>query len=798
MTRIWNPYVFTPLGNPIVGEAPPTLRVMGGMQATAQQLSYAQQRFTQFVMQARLSTVPNPTEAGRLPDGTAYRIVVVGPLTTMEIWPGGGAAQKVLSGIMFWPSRTLLVNDGKMDAPSAKWRVVPISTDLFEGVPDSGRRLTVSKRTSKAGTGQYFYADAFGRYGNSAAFVFGTPGGSGGLVGMTPDGRLDLFHYSNATHQLQIYRSKDKDTYKLLPEYGAKNPDPLNPKVLTVYPAEVIVAANPGSAIVAGPAANKRGDRIAFATNHYEPIVIGVDFVPGEPLIYRTPYPFSGVVHEAGAADGLISVTGPSSQSTWRYKQTSADRISVSSRDAGGQFLPPQTMKLIPLPAIEPATRFTGSVSGDGGVVFSNNITSVTMSNIEHPRDVVTGVYGISRQKFDGFDLLTYDVDTAATGGIGFKLERDEDASHVRSLEYTGVGELVPTTVRERLSYTQDVFGDMDFRQTHHISGDDVPPGGAPSIKVGDFNATGAAKSRHEQYGATSVVHMKRETVLSLGAQEQEFVEYREVYDETGNFLSIESSVDDFSYLENTEYSASIEFTLHKEVRTLLVFDPAWSLMCYTELVTTVSNTGNTQRTVTYSGTTPTIVESNSGGGPLPPEPDMYIVVKFRGAETRFKVPFLSEDRVDDTTRRRNSLRHLYPATGIAPGTPVNGSFDTIGGFYTFDVSRTPTNGETLLYGANLINIYDAPPADPIVVPAVPWAIRGVSSSLLAWLNGPVVTYKKTPETGAALLTIYYSHRGVVVDKRYLFDAAGMRDADAVVSGIPPTNSSPEAPRGPF
>lgn len=89
MTRIWNPYVFTPLGNPIVGEAPPTLRVMGGMQATAQQLSYAQQRFTQFVMQARLSVVPNPTEAGRLPDGTQYRIVKVGPQTTMEIWPAG-------------------------------------------------------------------------------------------------------------------------------------------------------------------------------------------------------------------------------------------------------------------------------------------------------------------------------------------------------------------------------------------------------------------------------------------------------------------------------------------------------------------------------------------------------------------------------------------------------------------------------------------------------------------------------------------------------------------------------------
>ena len=98
MTRIWNPYTFTPLGNPIVGEAPPVLRVLGGMQATAQQLSYAQQRFTQFVMQARLSAAPNPTEAGRLPDGTQYRIVVVGPQTIMEIWPGGEEDDR-LSGI---------------------------------------------------------------------------------------------------------------------------------------------------------------------------------------------------------------------------------------------------------------------------------------------------------------------------------------------------------------------------------------------------------------------------------------------------------------------------------------------------------------------------------------------------------------------------------------------------------------------------------------------------------------------------------------------------------------------------
>ena len=111
MTRIWNPYTFTPLGNPIVGEAPPVLRVMGGMQATAQQLSYAQQRFTQFVMQARLSVVPNPTEAGRLPDGTQYRIVVVGPQTVMEIWPSGSSGGPFIAWTAFVTSSYLPIWD---------------------------------------------------------------------------------------------------------------------------------------------------------------------------------------------------------------------------------------------------------------------------------------------------------------------------------------------------------------------------------------------------------------------------------------------------------------------------------------------------------------------------------------------------------------------------------------------------------------------------------------------------------------------------------------------------------------
>lgn len=83
---IWNPLVFTPLGQPVGAVAPPTLRVYGPM-ATAAQVAMAQTAFHNFTSMARLSAVPNPTAIGALPDGTRYRIFVVGNQSIMEIWP---------------------------------------------------------------------------------------------------------------------------------------------------------------------------------------------------------------------------------------------------------------------------------------------------------------------------------------------------------------------------------------------------------------------------------------------------------------------------------------------------------------------------------------------------------------------------------------------------------------------------------------------------------------------------------------------------------------------------------------
>lgn len=85
---LWNPFAFTPTGQAMAPVAPPALRVMGEP-ATALQLAHAQDAFYRFCASARLSAAPNPTEIGALPDGSRYRIVVVGPVATMFLWPAG-------------------------------------------------------------------------------------------------------------------------------------------------------------------------------------------------------------------------------------------------------------------------------------------------------------------------------------------------------------------------------------------------------------------------------------------------------------------------------------------------------------------------------------------------------------------------------------------------------------------------------------------------------------------------------------------------------------------------------------
>lgn len=95
---IWNPHAFGATGQPIRAQAPPSLRVEGGYTATPEQTAMAQQVFARFSALQRVSPVPNPSESGKLADGTPYRITVVGPQAVMQIWPAATDDDRI-SGI---------------------------------------------------------------------------------------------------------------------------------------------------------------------------------------------------------------------------------------------------------------------------------------------------------------------------------------------------------------------------------------------------------------------------------------------------------------------------------------------------------------------------------------------------------------------------------------------------------------------------------------------------------------------------------------------------------------------------
>lgn len=94
---LFNPYAFTPFGQP-AAPAVNALRVMD-VPATGAQMAAAQKVFSSFCAQTRLSKVPNQTAIGRLPDGTQYKIAVVGAQTFMQIWPQTREGDAAHSGI---------------------------------------------------------------------------------------------------------------------------------------------------------------------------------------------------------------------------------------------------------------------------------------------------------------------------------------------------------------------------------------------------------------------------------------------------------------------------------------------------------------------------------------------------------------------------------------------------------------------------------------------------------------------------------------------------------------------------
>lgn len=161
MSRIWNPLAFDIFGNPNPIVAPPQLRVLGGTLTEVQALS-AQNVFAKFCNSARLSSVPNPTEYGQLPDGSQYKIVDVAGNRTMLVWASDGGGSEEGGGIICLPpSRPNVDFTVPYKSVSALFRWASSETvvldvfSLYAEVSGDGRVVTYYTGPPKDGEVQY-------------------------------------------------------------------------------------------------------------------------------------------------------------------------------------------------------------------------------------------------------------------------------------------------------------------------------------------------------------------------------------------------------------------------------------------------------------------------------------------------------------------------------------------------------------------------------------------------------------------------------------------------------------------
>ena len=190
---IWDPYTYRPDGQAIGAVAPPALRVHGSP-ASANQLGMAQAAFYRFCMMARLSVVPNPVEAGRLPDGTAYRIVRIGNSTTMEIWPASEDEDQRSSGIalvLTYLDGSVIPGHHKDGEPT----VYLLTPGVTKGTRNTTGRWVVRRPPSVAG-GKTVNADSSGRQ-----YFAGVPGVSDSNVPLARTPGLSL-NGQAYTHEL--------------------------------------------------------------------------------------------------------------------------------------------------------------------------------------------------------------------------------------------------------------------------------------------------------------------------------------------------------------------------------------------------------------------------------------------------------------------------------------------------------------------------------------------------------------------------------------------------------------------
>ena len=734
MSGLWNPYAFSPTGEAVPVGAPPALRIMNG-QATSAQLTTAQTVFANFCMHARLSTVPNATEQGRFPDGSTYRIVTIGGSMVMELYPAttGTQTKNVFSGILMefgtGKEPVVLVNEGETDAPGSHWRIEK---------PPKNNPSPTGGTGAAAGYNQWAWMEVACILGGKAKYAYPTPNfyQYGRLVGYASpevfiptgadeDGRiLAVARIGGAIHTARtMEKATDTNWYGL---------DDLPTQLPLRFFADggPIFTATEGE-LISSVTPSRSGRKISFIVSKYD-YFTPADLPPDKVLTLERAVPFfaraavdssSGIVFITNAAPGLGE-----GERTHMIRGFQID-VRTSTREAG-TFLPATVEWEFPDDVIDPPQESLGVVDIAMGRVyfFSPEKTSLRITGLVRP---------------------VYDSDGNGGGSFGYRSTRSEDTHTLLGLNYVGHEQLARVVSARKFRHEQEQRG---YRNSQRAS-----------------NGTGTRST-----SSTTTTSTEVEECVDLPWGRMYLC--RDIYRATSTLSvserwTIEEYPEGLSSTEESTLQTSMSYTLSREKRYLYVYDPALDFACYSEAVFDV----------TWSGSGETYAKGRRSGGypldstrySLSPGPDfpdgvpLQFVLKHRVLDIRVAVPQSYVDGLS-STERKLFYASFFPNSGVAPTTPPDTAPRTVTGFAHHPVD--------VLQGVSTEGP-DYVSSEAIYIPGMCPEIRPPGNIR--------VLYRKTPETGGGFLDISSEDRKF--SRRFLIDSSGVRDADSVVPGLPPT-----------
>ena len=768
----WNPYAMTFHGQPITGQTPPKL-VVYGPPLTAQQGAMLQTAYNAFVGAARVSIVPNPTRQGRLLDGSPYTIECSQGVCTCTVWSSGRNATEwgdAFSGIIFIAqdnTKTVAVNIGGGGISTGEWELKDVSAvpmnHQFYSQPFHAiynLKMKTSPSVLLGGKERYLYLTTgdVARYGNRTAFH-----GHSYILGLTK--KRDAFLALKVSPSVrEVYVSDKIDTKAVFKDFGAPITDD-RVSITFSNPPQVLFASqttDDGETKLDGydVGISRSGKSVVFSVTESTGLLSAADIeVPGGGI---RRYPLGRPFHYyATWYSGSIVVVYDYGRQSRKYK-TSKKKVLRCSRE-GDAFTAPTTIYEVPeqqaYPVDTPVVDFS-PVDGVGTGVASTAINvAEKYAPTVIPTAYITGDLG---------GAWTLRGSSTATGPIGGRLTKTEKNYDVYP-HYVGE-KLVLLEWTHELEYEEVCSGNMNdvhldgvWDSGHYPDSPNYPGNGA---------VLDSALTKRLTFNNEITARLRINSFYTLEGGERFFLEKYSYDEEASHDFSEEETWTPRVnapplYFFSIDHTATITYTVDREQRSLLAYDPEMDILCYTEVVFKATRSSWARiagQTTDYSDGD--VKETTTSGAARPEVPDIYIKLRCKGDTQDVAVKPLNMPPYGDLS--------LLPATGVSPYATGGG----IGTGQAFQV-WSPRNWGTL-------RGFHTSGVDQELGPqqANGSAVRGLAPSI----HIPIAVsaeYVKTPETGAAFLRVRIDAYGDTEYHSFFIDSvAGVRRAGDLFPGF--------------